>query len=126
MVPQPSALRAYVAAIEYPDRWPDIGPPERADTIAAEVRRRADVAGNSEGDDTEDFIDLLESLSRMPPVALAASHEVAPALEVIRRHFGDDVWTYEEDGETHAYPIYATRLADLIDTKIAEHVGAHP
>jgi len=105
-----------------------IGLRETADTIAAEVRRRAvlvvhDVDGpDDEDDETEDCGLLLEVLLGMPPAALAASHEVGPALEAVRRRFGDGIRTYEDNGEIRAYTILEIRLADYIDEKIAEQI----
>ncbi|MBT2227662.1 hypothetical protein [Nonomuraea sp. NEAU-A123] len=103
-----------------------IGLPETADTIAAEVRRRADlVVGHEDGEDGEDgetegFSLLLEVLLGMPPAALAASREVAPALEAVRRRLGDGIRTYEEDGRIRQYTVLEIRLADYIDEEIAE------
>ncbi|MGP3989865.1 WD40 repeat domain-containing protein [Streptomyces sp. 3N207] len=122
-----------------------IGLPETADTIAAEIRRRADlvvhgendedddsgednengeVGENGEDDETEGFSLLLDVLLGMPPAALMASREVGPALEAVRRRFGDGIRTYEEDGEVCEYTAYEIRLADCIDEKIAEQLKA--
>ncbi|MCX4667388.1 hypothetical protein OG453_12055 [Streptomyces sp. NBC_01381] len=104
-----------------------IGLPETADAIAAEIRRRAalDVAHveKSDGDDeTEGFSLLLDVLLGMPPAALTASLEVGPALDAVRRRFGDGIRTYEENGEIHEYTLFEIRLADCIDEKIAEQI----
>ncbi|MFG1687249.1 hypothetical protein ACGFNP_44310 [Nonomuraea sp. NPDC049269] len=102
-----------------------IGLPETADTIAAEVRRRAVlVVHDEDGEDgeTEGFSLLLEVLLGMPPAALAASREVAPALEAVRRRIGDGIRTYEQDGEIREYTVLEIRLADYIDEKIAEQI----
>jgi hypothetical protein len=105
-----------------------IGLPETADTIAAEVRRRADLIvhhednQDDEDDETEGCSLLLEVLLGMPPAALAASREVGPALEAVRRRFGDGIRTYEDNGEIHEYTVFEIRLADCIDEKIAEEI----
>ncbi|MEU7739356.1 hypothetical protein [Nonomuraea sp. NPDC049158] len=102
-----------------------IGLPETADTIAAEVRRRADLVvhdENGEDDEDEGCSLLLEVLLGMPPAALAASHEVGPALEAVRRRFGDGIRTYEDDGETREHTVFEIRLADYIDEKLAEQI----
>lgn len=107
-----------------------IGLPETVDTIAAEVRRRAelvllgdkeegeeeDKGKDEEGDDdeTEGFSLLLDVLLGMPSAALVASREIGPALEAVRRRFVDGVGDYT---------VYEIRLADCVDEKIAEHVG---
>jgi hypothetical protein len=95
-----------------------IGLPETADAIAAEVRRRADLFANDEDDETEDVSLLLDVLIGMPPQALAAAHEVRPALEAVRRRFGDGVSTYEEDGEIFQYVPYEMQLANRIAEQI--------
>ncbi|MFC7592125.1 hypothetical protein ACFQYP_56680 [Nonomuraea antimicrobica] len=105
-----------------------IGLPETADTIVAEVRRRADLAvhGNNRADDEDDeaegFSLLLDVLLGMPPTALAAAREVGPALEAVRRRFGDGIRTYEEDGEIREYTLVEIRLTDHIDEKIAKQI----
>ncbi|MEU1387880.1 hypothetical protein [Nonomuraea sp. NPDC005730] len=99
-----------------------IGLPETADTIAAEVRRRADLVVHGKDDETEGFSLLLEVLLGMPPAALAASREVGPALKAVRRRFGDGIRTYEEHGESREYTVHEIRLADLIEEKIAERI----
>lgn len=99
-----------------------IGLPETADTIAAEVRRRAVLAVDAEDDEAGDFSLLLEVLLGMPPAALAASREVGPALEAVRRRFGDGIRTYEQDGEIREYTVLEIRLAGYIDEKIAERI----
>ncbi|MBE1584288.1 hypothetical protein ACFPOI_29905 [Nonomuraea angiospora] len=93
-----------------------IGLPETADTIAAEIRRRADLGHDGEDEETEGFSLLLDVLLGMPPSALAASRELGPALEAVRRRFGGGVSTYEENGEL--VQVYEIRLADCIDEKI--------
>lgn len=106
-----------------------IGLPETADTIAAEVRRRADLVvrdQDDEDDETEDFSLLLDALLGMPPAALAASLEVGPSLEAVRRRFGDGIRTYEENGETREYTVFEIRLADCIDEKIAAGTAPTP
>ncbi|WP_176993611.1 WD40 repeat domain-containing protein [Nonomuraea jiangxiensis] len=102
-----------------------IGLPETADTIAAEVRRRADLVVHHEDgqdDDTEGCSLLLEVLLGMPPAALVASREVGPALEAVRRRLGDGIRTYEDNGEVHEYTVFEIRLADCIDEEIAEQI----
>ncbi|MBO2455026.1 hypothetical protein J4573_48620 [Actinomadura barringtoniae] len=112
-----------------------IGLPETADTIAAEVRRRADLAGpavqdededeaEDEDDEAEGFSRLLDVLLGMPPAALSASSEVGPAMEAVRRRFGDGIRRYEQDGEIREYTLYEVELAGFIDETIAEH--RHP
>ncbi|MEU6785087.1 hypothetical protein ABZ912_38360 [Nonomuraea angiospora] len=100
-----------------------IGLPETADTIAAEIRRRADLVHdeNGEDDESEGFSLLLDVLVGMPPTALAASREVGPALEAVRRRFGGGPSTYEENGEL--VQVYELHLADCIDETIAEQIG---
>ncbi|MDX3109526.1 hypothetical protein [Nonomuraea angiospora] len=93
-----------------------IGLPETADTIAAEVRRRADLGHDGEDEEAEGFSLLLDVLLGMPPSALAASLELGPALEAVRHRFGGGVSTYEENGEL--VQVYEIRLADCIDEKI--------
>jgi hypothetical protein len=100
-----------------------IGLPETADTIAAEIRRRVDRVAQCDDGEMADVTLLLDVLSGMPSGALAASREVGPALEALRRRFGDGRSTYEEDGEIIEYPVYEIRLADLIDDEIA-HRGS--
>lgn len=95
-----------------------IGLPETADTIAAEVRRRAGLVVHGRDDETEGFSLLLDVLSGMPPATLAVSREVRPALEAVRRRFGDGIRTYEEDGEICEYTVYEIRLAGYIDERI--------
>ncbi|GAA3586003.1 hypothetical protein GCM10022419_080120 [Nonomuraea rosea] len=102
-----------------------IGLPETADTIAAEIRRRAGLVvhdENGEDDEKEGFSLLLDVLLGMPPAALAASREVGPALKAVRHRFGDGSRTYEENGEIREYTVYEIRLADLIEEKIAEQI----
>jgi hypothetical protein len=99
-----------------------IGLPQTADTIAAEIRQRADLAVQNEDSETEGFSLLLDVLLGMPPAALAASREVGPALEAVRRRFGDGIRTYEENGEIREYTVYEIRLADLIEEKVAEQI----
>lgn len=94
-----------------------------ADTIAAEVRRRADLLvhdENGEDEESEGFSLLLDTLLGMPPAALAASREVGPALEAVRRRFGNGPSTYEENGEL--VQVYELHLADCIDETIAEQI----
>ncbi|MFB4264655.1 hypothetical protein [Nonomuraea sp. GTA35] len=93
-----------------------------ASAIAAEIRQRADLAVQDEDGETEGFSLLLDVLLGMPPAALAASREVGPALEAVRRRFGDGITTYEENGEIREYTVYEIRLADLIEEKIAEQI----
>jgi len=99
-----------------------IGLSKTADAIAAEVRRRVDPVARGENGhgEAEDLSCLLEVLLGMPSAALAASREVGPALEAVRRCFGDGISTYEDDGEIVEYTVYEIRLADLIDEKIPE------
>jgi hypothetical protein len=47
---------------------------------------------------------------------------VGPALEAVRRRFGDGIRTYEENGEIREYTVYEIRLADLIEEKVAEQI----
>ncbi|WP_131740398.1 hypothetical protein [Actinomadura roseirufa] len=99
-----------------------IGLPETVDTIAAEVRRRADLAVQmGDGDEAVDFSLLLDVLTGMPAAALANSGELGPALDAVRRRFGDGLRTHEEDGEVCEYTVLEIRLADDIDEKLAEH-----
>ncbi|MFI6690277.1 WD40 repeat domain-containing protein [Streptomyces sp. NPDC050433] len=89
-----------------------IGLPETVDTIAAEVRRRAElvVVGEAdeadEDDEAEGLSLLLDVLVGMPAAALVASREIGPALEAVRRRFEDDD--------------YEIRLADCIDEEMAD------
>ena len=106
-----------------------IGLPETVDTIAAEVRRRADLVVRDEGDqddETEGFSRLLDALQGMPSAALAASREVGPALEAVRRRFGNGITTYEEDGEIREYTDFEIELADCIAQKIAAETAPTP
>ncbi|WP_433427527.1 hypothetical protein [Nonomuraea sp. CA-141351] len=75
-----------------------------------------------EDDETEGFSLLLDVLLGMPPAALVASREVGPALDAVRRRFGDGIGTYEENGEIREYTGFEIRLADCIDEKIAEQI----
>ncbi|WP_131732881.1 hypothetical protein [Actinomadura formosensis] len=98
-----------------------IGLPETADTIAAEIRRRADLAVHDEDDG---FSLLLDVLLGMPPSALAASREVGPALEAVRRRFGDGIRTYEEDGELREYTVFGIRLHRREDHRADQEVSS--
>lgn len=88
-----------------------IGLPETVDTMAAEVRRRAEhVVG--EDDEPEGLSLLLDALLGMPAAALVASREIGPALEAVRRRFEDDV--------------YEIRLADCIEEEMADRTMLTP
>ncbi|WP_424641417.1 hypothetical protein [Embleya sp. AB8] len=109
-----------------------IGTPETADTIAAEVRRRADLVAHgvndesdqsNENEDRNGFGLLLDVLLGMPSAALAASREVGPALAAVRRRFGTGIRTYEEDGEILEYTVHEVELADCIDEKVAKQIA---